>query len=135
MKVQHYKAVEPIRVDEIERATAGVTIRRLISEVDGAGSYTLDIFEVQPGGYSAFHTHAWEPHGYVIRGRGALVGPAGETPPREGDVLYIPPEEPHQFRNTGDEPLEMICLLPQAALTAYYMERIGSDAPPDPGAA
>ena len=129
MKVQHYKAVQPIRADEIERATTGVTIRRLISEVDGAGSYTLDIFEVEPNGHSTFHAHAWEHHGYVIRGQGVLVGPAGETPIREGDVLYIPPEEPHQFRNTGDSPLEMICLLPQVALTAYYMERINADAP------
>ena len=37
---------------DIERATTGVTIRRLISEVDGAGSYTLDIFEMEPNGHN-----------------------------------------------------------------------------------
>lgn len=124
MKVQHYQAVAPIRVEDIERAAQGVTIRRVISEVDGATNFTMDVFEIQSGGHSSFHTHPWEHEVFVIGGQGTVVGPQGETPFREGDVIFIAPEEPHQFANPGSAPVEFVCLIPRAALTAYYMERI-----------
>lgn len=131
MKVQHYTAVTPIRVEEIERASEGVTMRRVISAVDGAAEFTMDVFEIQPAGHSACHAHPWEHQVFVIRGRGALAGAEGETPFREGDVVFVPPEEPHQFRNTGDAAVEFICLVPKAALTAYYIEHIRPCTPPE----
>ena len=123
MKVQHYTEVAPISVEEIEQATQGLTIRRVISGVDGATDFTMDVFEIRPGGYSAFHTHPWEHQVFVVRGAGVLIGAAGETPFGEGDVIFISPDEPHQFRNTGSSPVEFVCLIPEAALTAYYLER------------
>ena len=122
MKVQHYSAVAPISVEEIEEATQGVTIRRVISAVDGATDFTMEIFEIGPGGYSAFHTHPWEHQVYVITGGGVVLGDQGEAPFDAGDVIFIPANEPHQFRNTGDDTVEFVCLVPQAALTAYYMD-------------
>jgi hypothetical protein len=46
MKVQHYKEVTPIQVEEMERTIDGLTLRRVISEVDGATSFVMDIFEL-----------------------------------------------------------------------------------------
>jgi quercetin dioxygenase-like cupin family protein len=131
MKVQHYRAARPIRVEEIERTSGGVVYRRVISEVDGAANFTMDIFEIAPGGHSGFHVHPWEHEVFVIRGRGVVVGPDGEAPFGEGDVIFIPPDEPHQFRNAGDIPVEFICLIPQAALTAYYLEHMRPYTPAD----
>ena len=123
MKVQHYTAVAPIPVEDIEQATQGLTIRRVISGVDGATDFTMDVFEIRPGGHSAFHVHPWEHQVFVIRGTGVLVGAEGETPFGEGDVIFVPPDEPHQFRNAGSIPVEFVCLIPKAALTAYYLDR------------
>ncbi len=122
MKVQHYSAVAPIAVEEIEQATQGLTIRRVISAVDGATDFTMEIFEIRPGGYSAFHAHPWEHQVFVIKGDGVVAGEQDETPFDAGDVIFISPNEPHQFRNTGDDTVEFVCLVPQAALTAYYMD-------------
>lgn len=133
MKVQHYRAVTPIRVEAIERTAEGTVFRRVISEVDGATNFTMDIFEIQPQGHSGFHTHPWEHEVFVIRGRGVLVEAEGETPFAEGDVIFVAPEEPHQFRNSGDTPVEFVCLIPRAALTAYYLERIRPYTPPGQG--
>lgn len=38
----------------------------------------------------------------------------GETPKeiREGDFILVKPGELHQYRNTGDEPLVFICVVP-----------------------
>lgn len=131
MKVQHYKMVTPISVEAIERAAEGVTMRRVISEVDGATNFTMDIFEIQTGGHSGFHTHPWEHEVFVIRGQGVVAGAEGETPFKEGNVIFVAPEEPHQFRNSGSSPVEFVCLIPRAALTAYYLERIHPYAPPE----
>lgn len=123
MKVQHYTEVTPINVEEIEEATHGMTIRRVISTVDGATDFVMDVFEIEPGGHSALHTHPWEHQAFVISGTGVLVGDDGEAPFNVGDVIFIPSGEIHQFRNTGSVPVEFICLIPKAALTAYYLER------------
>jgi len=29
-----------------------------------------------------------------------------------GDVVFVPPDELHQFRNTGDGELRFLCLIP-----------------------
>ncbi len=122
MKVQHYSQVAPIPVEEIEQATQGLTIRRVISAVDGATNFTMDIFEIGPGCHSEFHVHPWEHEVFVIRGEGVLGGEGSETPFGPGDVIFISPNEPHQFRNMGNNTIEFVCLVPQAALTAYYMD-------------
>lgn len=124
MKVQHYSSVAPIPVEEIEEATQSLTIRRVISDVDGATNFTMDIFEIGPGGYSAYHDHPWEHEVFVIRGDGVVVGAQAETSFSTGDVIFIPANEPHQLRNTSDETIELVCLIPQAALTAYYLDSV-----------
>ena len=34
---------------------------------------------------------------------------------RAGDVVFVKPDEVHQFRNTGDQPLKFLCLIPNTA--------------------
>jgi len=35
-----------------------------------------------------------------------------ETEISFGDVVYVPPNEIHQFKNAGDEPFGFICVIP-----------------------
>jgi quercetin dioxygenase-like cupin family protein len=123
MKVEHYRDIEPLPVEGIEEATEGLTIRRVISEVDGATEFTMDVFEIEPGGHSAVHEHDWEHQIFVLSGEGTLVGVDGPVPFKQGDVIYIAPGEPHQIVNDGDALVEFVCLIPKAALTAYYIGR------------
>ena len=32
-----------------------------------------------------------------------------------GDVVYVAPDDKHQFRNTGSTPFKMLCLIPNSA--------------------
>lgn len=123
MKVEHYRNVEPLSVEGIEEATDGLTIRRVISEVDGATEFTMDVFEIEPGGHSAFHEHDWEHQIFVLSGEGTLIGSEGPLAFKPGDVIFIAPGEPHQIVNDGDALVEFVCLIPKAALTALYMSR------------
>lgn len=108
MKVIHYTDVpaEPIE------GLPGVTIRWCISEADGAPRFALRVFEVEPGRSSPQHSHWWEHEVYILAGTGVAWSPEGETALRPGHAVFIPPEVEHQIRNTGDEVLRFICLVP-----------------------
>jgi len=40
------------------------------------------------------------------------VGEEEEHVLRPGTVVFVPPNEPHQFKNTGRTTLKFICLVP-----------------------
>jgi len=110
MKVTHYT---DIPAEDVDREDAqGVRMRWVISDKDGAPTFAMRIFEVQPGGYTPLHAHPWEHEVFVLGGCGLVVDEGDETPVSAGDTVFVAPNEKHQFRNTGDEPLEFICLIP-----------------------
>jgi quercetin dioxygenase-like cupin family protein len=89
-----------------------VAIRWVISQKDGAPNFSMRIFEVKPGGYTPFHSHDWEHEVFIKEGEGTLVSNGKEIPFKTGDAIFIPPNEPHQFKNTSQKKLEFICLIP-----------------------
>ena len=50
---------------------------------------------------------------YVLRGAGVTHCESGEIPIKPGDIVLIPPGEKHMTRNTGDEPLVLLCFFPK----------------------
>ena len=108
MIVKDYRQVMP----EPAAEATGVTVRRVISEMDGAPNFTMRVFDVEPGAASPFHTHAWEHEVFILAGNGHIRAEASETPFQEGDVVFVAPEEKHQFVNDGDTALRFICVVP-----------------------
>ena len=53
---------------------------------------------------------------YVLSGSGAFWTETGETAVKAGDTIHVPPGEPHYTRNTGTEPLVLLCVFPTASL-------------------
>lgn len=90
----------------------GVRMRMLVGPADGAGVFHMRHFEVRPGGHTPHHTHDYEHEVLILRGQGQVRGEQGDRPCKAGDVVWVPPNEMHQFRNTGSEPLEFICSIP-----------------------
>ena len=110
MKHKHCTDVESRPVD-IEGA-AGCRVRWLIGSDDGAPNFAMRQFEVQPGGRRPRHAHPFEHEVYVLSGSGVAVEGDTEHPLRQGDFVYVAPDELHQFRNTGSEPMLFLCLVP-----------------------
>lgn len=110
MKVAHYREIAPDPVGE--EGASGITVRRVISEKDGAHNFSMRVFEVEPGGYSPYHDHPWEHEVFILEGSGSLVQGREEVPFSKGDVIFIPPGEAHQMKNSSEETLEFICLIP-----------------------
>jgi mannose-6-phosphate isomerase-like protein (cupin superfamily) len=59
----------------------------------------------------------------VVTGEGEVTGPTETTRFGPGQVIFIAPDEEHQFRNTGPGAVLFVCSIPKAALTAYYLEQ------------
>ena len=49
---------------------------------------------------------------YVLSGRGTTHAESGEIPIVPGDIVLIPAGEKHMTRNTGSEPLVLLCFFP-----------------------
>jgi len=108
MIVKNYRQV---KLEPFEEAP-GVTVRWMISERDGASNFAMRVFEVEPGAASPFHAHPWEHEVFILAGKGHVKGEGGEMPFREGDAIFVAPEERHQFVNDGGATLRFICVVP-----------------------
>lgn len=110
MKVVYYEQVEqtPVKME----GAVGCRIRCLIGEADEAPSFTMRQFEVAPGGCTPKHQHAYEHEVFVFEGSGVAIDGDQQYPLRPGSVVFVPPNQVHQFRNTGPGPLKFLCLIP-----------------------
>jgi quercetin dioxygenase-like cupin family protein len=99
---------EPVSMEGAE----GVTIRWLINEQRGARNFAMRVFELAPGGHTPFHRHDYEHEVLALEGRGALRLENDERSLEQGDVVWMPPNEVHQFRNAGEEPFFFMCAVP-----------------------
>jgi mannose-6-phosphate isomerase-like protein (cupin superfamily) len=59
---------------------------------------------------------------YVLSGQGTMHAESGEYPVSLGDTLLIPAGEKHMTKNTGTEPLVLLCFFPVADVTARTTE-------------
>jgi quercetin dioxygenase-like cupin family protein len=56
--------------------------------------------------------HGFEECIYVLSGEGRFLTAHGAHPVRKGDTIHVPSGEPHLTRNTGAEPLMLLCFFP-----------------------
>lgn len=110
MKITHCRKVKAEDVGDPD--ARDVTIRWLISEKDGAPHFAMRYFEVQPGGYTPYHKHSWEHEVFLLKGEGNLVGEGETHIIKEGDAIFVPGEENHQFKNASDETMTFLCMVP-----------------------
>lgn len=108
MIVKHYTDVPSAPVTE----APGISIRWLISRPEGAPNFAMRLFELQPGASSPHHHHGEEHEVFILAGEGHVEGKGGLRPVKAGDFVFVPPDEMHQFNNTGQDILRFICLIP-----------------------
>lgn len=89
----------------------------IVSGENGADSVTLRLVEIavaKPGEAARKpHRHLhFEECIYVLAGQGMTEADSGEHTIEQGDTILIPPGEWHVTRNTGCEPLKLLCYFP-----------------------
>jgi quercetin dioxygenase-like cupin family protein len=108
MIVKKYRDAEP------EEMLEGVIKREVVNKPnDGAPTFCMRVFDVDPGCGTPYHTHDWEHEVYVLEGEGVAVNANGdETPVSRDSVVFVPGGELHGFKNTGDKNFRFICVIP-----------------------
>ncbi|MDI6847301.1 MAG: cupin domain-containing protein [Candidatus Bathyarchaeia archaeon] len=109
MKIFNYRDVEAKNAEE---GASKLKVRWLITKDIGAENFAMRLFEMEPGGYSPLHSHLWEHEVFILEGEGIVVGEGEERKFRAGDVIFIPSNEQHQFKNTGMTTVKFLCLIP-----------------------
>jgi quercetin dioxygenase-like cupin family protein len=106
VKIKHTQAIP----ENTETCCTNTTIKELTPQEIGIPSLNIKLFEMQPGGYSPLHQHP-ELHRLLITGgKGTLSNGQKTLPLQTGDIVYIEPNEPHQLKTVGTEPLKFVCL-------------------------
>lgn len=103
---------QDVKAEEVEEGSKNVKVRWLITKDLGAKNFAMRWFEMAPNGFTPLHEHPWEHEVFVLKGKGIVKGSSGESEFKEGDVIFIPPNETHQFTNNSEENIEFLCLIP-----------------------
>jgi len=109
MRILHYQDVEAKDANE---GASKLKVRWLITKEMGAENFAMRLFEMMPGGYSPLHNHPWEHEVFILEGEGTVHGGEEEIKFKPGDVIFIPPNEKHQFKNTDKRLVKFLCLVP-----------------------
>ena len=106
-----------------EAKRLGLPGRTSLEPVSGeiGSRVTFRIAEIpspQPGAKRGPHVHhGFEECIYVLSGQGMTVAESGEIPIAPGDIVLIPAGEKHMTRNTGSEPLVLLCFFAEPDVT------------------
>ena len=103
---------EAIKEEEVPAPADGVNIRWLLTEETGAPNFSMRQFTVTPGGSTPQHAHPWEHEAYILEGSGTIQGGDEVETFKAGAVVFVPPDELHQFKNTGDVEMKFLCMIP-----------------------
>jgi quercetin dioxygenase-like cupin family protein len=109
MELFHYQDVE---AKDAEKGASKLSVRWLITKNMGAENFAMRLFEMELGGYSPFHSHPWEHEVFILEGKGLVIDQGQERKFKDGDVIFIPPNEKHQFRNNSEKTVKFLCLVP-----------------------
>ena len=113
MKIRNLQQVPATEVTM--EGASGCRVRWLIGEGEQAPTFAMREFEVEAGGHTPKHFHDYEHEVYVLAGQGVILDGDKERPLNAGDVVFVAPNDVHQFRNTGSDPMRFLCLIPNSA--------------------
>jgi quercetin dioxygenase-like cupin family protein len=93
--------------------STGTSIQWLWSKNDKVPNFALRRFVIKPGGNIGLHNHSEEHEIYILAGKGIVFNDSEEEfRINANDTLFVPQNESHGYRNTGQENLEFLCIIP-----------------------
>ncbi len=100
--------LKPVVTEGAERCS----IREILTSREGAPTFAMRQFVVEPGGHTPLHQHPWEHEVYILGGNGRLQLADGQEALAAGDAVLVAPNELHRFECVGDQPLVFLCMIP-----------------------
>jgi quercetin dioxygenase-like cupin family protein len=100
----------------------GDTYTILLTGEDTAGRFCLIDMHVPPGGGPPPHRHDFEETFVLLEGELELTFRGSHSLARAGDTVNIPANAPHQFHNSSQKPVRMLCLCSPAGQEKFFLE-------------
>lgn len=99
----------------------------IVSSRTGSSAVTMRYVEIPPEGTVGQsrmkHKHIdREEVIWVLAGLGSVEGRDGPITVAAGQVIYVPANEPHMTRNSGQETLRLLCFFPEAEIGKHTQE-------------
>lgn len=111
MIVAHERDVQGVKLEG--DSLKNVLKKALISPQEGWEGNVLRVFELEVGGFTPRHSHAWPHINYILKGKGILHLDGVDHQVEAGSYAYVPGNKMHQFLNQGNEPFSFICIVPE----------------------
>ncbi|KKN48871.1 hypothetical protein LCGC14_0648440 [marine sediment metagenome] len=91
----------------------GVYIRWLIDDNSGSENFAMRRIEIKPERSVPLHNHLEDHEIYVLSGSAKFYNDVGyEEIVKEGDTVYIPPNEKHGIENLSEKNFAFLCIIP-----------------------
>jgi quercetin dioxygenase-like cupin family protein len=100
----------------------GDTYTILLTGDDTAGQFCLIDMHVPPGGGPPPHRHDFEETFVMLEGEVDLTFRGSKSVARAGDTVNIPANAPHQFHNSSQRAVRMLCLCSPAGQEKFFLE-------------
>lgn len=106
----------------------GITRRELSGKRGESQQFHVRYFEIAPGGHSTLEKHEHEHVVIPIRGEGEAQFGCYMYRVRFGDLVYVAPNDPHQFRNPdgAEEPFGFLCIVNADRDTPESVDGLGA---------
>ena len=110
---QTWDGIEPEAYKADSETWRGVTRVELCGKRGESPRFHVRYFEIAPGGYSTLEKHEHEHVVIPQRGQGEVQFGCYVYRVSPGDVVYVAPNDPHQFRTPDDaaEPFGFLCIV------------------------
>ncbi|TML05878.1 MAG: cupin domain-containing protein [Actinobacteria bacterium] len=80
----------------------------LVGADHGGAGVCIIFVDAPPGSGPSLHTHPYEEIFITLEGEATVEASGDEFVVGIGDIVIVPPETPHAFKNTGAGPLRQI---------------------------
>jgi mannose-6-phosphate isomerase-like protein (cupin superfamily) len=97
--------VQVIKQDQLPLSNIA---RELVGADHGGAGVCLLFVDAPPGGGPSLHKHPYEEVFITLEGEATFVANGQELVVQPGEIVIVPPETPHAFRNSGDGRLRQI---------------------------
>lgn len=100
----------------------GDTYTVLLSGNDTAGRFCLIDMQVPPGGGPPPHRHDFEETFILLEGELEATFRGNKSTVHAGETIHIPSNAPHQFHNSSQQPVRMLCICSPAGQENFFAQ-------------
>jgi quercetin dioxygenase-like cupin family protein len=102
-------------------AIVGDTYTILLTGKDTAGRYCLIDMHIPPGGGPPPHRHDFEETFIVMTGELEATFRGEKSVVRAGETVHIPANAPHQFHNSSEHPVRLLCICAPSGQEEFFL--------------